>query len=245
MSVITAVTAQNTAGVSAVFSIPPDIIRAQADAVFQDIRVDGVKIGMLAEADAAEAVADILEKYRPQITVLDPVMVSTSGDELSRGTAIKAVIERIMPHVKLITPNIPEAERLSGIKISDVYDMARAARIIGSMGPRYVLIKGGHLPDSADDLIYNGKTMTILEGKRLNVKNTHGTGCSISSAICANLSKGMDMVTAAAEAKRYVRTGLEHGLDIGHGCGPLHHFYDLWRTSEPSVETEFDSREKE
>lgn len=245
MSAITAITAQNTTGVTDVMDVSPEMVKAQIKAVFDDIRVDGVKIGMLSCGAIAAAVADMMEEYKPKILIVDPVMVSTSGSKLLDDEAVEIIKERLLPLAKMVTPNIPEAEQLSGVKIKNIHDMGQAAQVIGDMGPGYVLIKGGHLSGNADDLLYNGRTMTIFEGSRVNTKNTHGTGCSISSAICANLAKGMDAVMAVDEAKKYVLTGIENGLDIGAGCGPIHHFYDLWKTSEPNVELEYKCVEKE
>ncbi len=245
MSVITAVTAQNTKGVFGIEQLSPDIIKAQAKAVFDDIPVDGVKIGMLGSREAAEAVADILDEYNPKLVIVDPVMVSTSGSELMTGGAEEILIRRILPAARMVTPNIPEAEAMSGIKIKTIQDMGKAAQIIGDMGPAYVLIKGGHLRSSSDDLLYNGRTMTIFEGKRINSKSTHGTGCTLSSAICANMARGMDAVMAVGEAKKYIETGIANAPKLGGGHGPIHHFYSLWKTSEPNVETTFKVKEKE
>ena len=245
MSVITAVTAQNTTGVSAVHNIPPEIVRAQIDAVFNDINVDGVKIGMLSTADIANAVADAMEVYKPRILIVDPVMVSTSGSKLLSDEAVEVIKNRLLPLATMVTPNIPEAEYMCGQEIKNIHEMGQAAQIIGDMGPGYVLIKGGHLKENANDLLYNGRTMTIFEDGRIHTQNTHGTGCSISSAICINMAKGMDAVLAVGEAKKYVKTGIENGLSIGKGNGPIHHFYDLWKTSDPNVEIEFKCIEKE
>lgn len=239
MSVITSVTAQNTVGVTAIHDIPVDIVCAQLDAVFSDIRVDGVKVGMLSNPEIVKAVADRLKQYSPKIIIVDPVMVSTSGSKLLSDDAVKLIKSELIPIASMVTPNIPEAEVLTGMKISNIREMGEAAQLIGDLGCRYVLVKGGHLTDTANDLLYNGRTMTIFEGSRLLSKNTHGTGCSISSAVCANLAKGMDAETAVGEAKKYIRTGIENSVEIGHGNGPIHHFYDLWRTSNPNVETDF------
>lgn len=241
MSVITSVTAQNTAGVTAIHDIPADIVIAQIDAVFSDIRVDGVKIGMLSNPEIVAAVADRLRKYAPEIIIVDPVMVSTSGSKLLGDDAVSLIKTELIPIASMVTPNIPEAEVLTGVKISDIDDMGEAARIIEGMGCRYVLVKGGHLTDTANDLLYGGGKETVFEGTRLLSKNTHGTGCSISSAICANLAKGMDAETAVGAAKKYIRTGIENSVSIGSGNGPIHHFYDLWKTSNPNIEKEHTS----
>lgn len=234
MSVINSVTAQNTMGVTAIHDIPTDIVEAQLDAVFSDIMIDGVKIGMLSSAQIALAVAKKLRKYKPEIIVLDPVMVSTSGSKLLSDDAIEAVRTELIPIATVVTPNIPEAEALTGIEISNKDDMEKAARSIGRIGCKYVLVKGGHLTDSADDLLYDtaDDNVTIFEGNRINSKNTHGTGCSISSAVCANLAVGMDAYSAVKAAKEYIRTGIEHAESIGSGNGPIHHFYDLWSAAD-------------
>lgn len=245
MSVITAITAQNTMGVMDIHNVPINIITAQIDAIFSDIRVDGVKIGMLSNSEIVGCVADAIEKYQPKIVILDPVMVSTSGSTLLDKEAISMLKQRLIPLATVVTPNIPEAEVLTGQKIKNIHDMGEAAQLIGDMGANYVFIKGGHFKNNANDMMYNGRTMTIFDGTRIDTKNTHGTGCSISSAICANIAKGMDAVMAVGEAKKYVRTGIEHAEDIGHGNGPIHHFYDLWKTSDPNVEEEHYCIEKE
>lgn len=234
MSVINSVTAQNTMGVTAIHDIPADIVEAQLDAVLSDIRVDGVKIGMLSNTQIVLAVANKLKKYKPEIIVLDPVMVSTSGSKLLSDDAIEAIKTELIPIATVVTPNIPEAEALTGIEIKNIANMENAARIIGKTGCKYVLVKGGHLKNSADDLIYDtaGNRGAVFAGERINSKNTHGTGCSISSAICANLAMGMDVYSAVDAAKRYIRAGIEHAENIGHGNGPIHHFYDLWQSFE-------------
>lgn len=239
MSVITSVTAQNTMGVTAIHDIPADMVCAQMDAVFSDIRVDGVKVGMLSNPEIVSAVADRLRHYAPKIIIVDPVMVSTSGSKLLSDDAVRLIKSELIPFATMVTPNIPEAEVLTGLKISSTDDMGKAAEIIGALGCRYVLVKGGHLSDTANDLLYDSDgEIKIFEGTRLKSKNTHGTGCSISSAICANLAKGMDAAKAVGEAKKYIRVGIENSVSIGHGSGPIHHFYDLWRTSEPNIEAQ-------
>ncbi len=245
MSVITAVTAQNTKGVFKIEQVSPEVIKAQIKAVFEDIPPDGVKIGMLGCSAAAEAVADLMEEYKPNLLIIDPVMASTSGSVLADGDVIDILTHRLIPLARMITPNIYEAEILSGIKINNIKDMGKAAQIMGEMRPGYVLVKGGHSRSNPDDLLYNGRTMTIFEGERINSKSTHGTGCTLSAAICANMARGMDAVMAVGEAKKYVEVGINHGPKIGGGHGPIHHFYSLWSTSEPNVETEYKIIEKE
>ena len=228
MSIITAVTAQNTQGVADSLDIPPEMIKAQADAVFSDIRVDAVKTGMLSCTDTIRCVADILKKYTPKFYVLDPVMISKSGFALLKDEAIDSIIKMLLPICTIVTPNIPEAQAISGIGINSEDDAKAAAEKIYSFGPKNVLIKGGHLSGEPVDLLYDGKDFTIFPGRRIDTKNTHGTGCTLSAAIACNLAGGMNTAEAVGAAKKYVTTGIEHSLDIGAGCGPLHHFYDLY-----------------
>lgn len=229
MSIITAVTAQNTQGVADSLDIPPGMITAQADAVFGDIRVDAVKTGMLSRTETIKCVADIIKKYSPRVYVLDPVMISKSGFTLLREDAIDSIIKLLLPLCSVVTPNIPEAQAISGIAINSENDAKRAAEKIYSFGPQNVLIKGGHLTGEPDDLLYDGKDFTVFPGHRINTKNTHGTGCTLSAAIACNLAGGKNIAEAVGLAKEYVATGIEHSLDIGSGCGPLHHFYDLYK----------------
>ncbi len=228
MSIITAVTAQNTQGVAASLDIPPEMITAQADAVFSDIRVDAVKTGMLSCVDTIKCVSDIIKKYSPKFYVLDPVMISKSGFALLRDDAVESVISLLLPLCCIVTPNIPEAERISGMKIKSETDAREAAKRIYSFGPKSVLIKGGHLDGDPTDLLYDGSSFTVFPGRRIDTKNTHGTGCTLSAAVACSLAAGTDITEAVRRAKAYVSTGIEHSLDIGSGCGPLHHFYDLY-----------------
>lgn len=223
MSVITAVTAQNTTGVTAVHNIPIDIVRAQIDAVFSDIRVDGVKIGMLSDSEIAACVAERLRFYAPNIIILDPVMVSTSGSKLLSDDAINVIKSELIPIASMVTPNIPEAETLTGMTVNDIESMKAAAEAIFDMGAKNVLVKGGHLSAAADDVLYDGKSALVFEGERIKSRNTHGTGCTISSAICANMANGMSAAEAVRSAKEYVRRGIENAPGIGHGSGPLWH----------------------
>ena len=223
MSVITSVTAQNTVGVTAIHDIPADIVAAQIDAVFSDIVVDGVKIGMLSYAEISACAAERLKFYSPNIVILDPVMVSTSGSKLLSDEAISVIKSELLPIASMITPNIPEAEALTGTSIKSIDEMKAAAEKISAMGAKCVLIKGGHLKDTADDLLYDGEKFTVFEGRRIESSNTHGTGCTISSAICANMACGMTAADAVKNAKEYVRRGIENAPGIGHGHGPLKH----------------------
>lgn len=225
MSVITAVTAQNTIGVFAVEDVSPSLIAGQIEAVFEDIKVHAVKIGMLSSSYAISTIADMLTKYNPPNIVLDPVMISKSGYSLLKPDAIKALKERPIPLAAVITPNIPEAEVLSEISIQSISDMKQAARIIHKMGPKYVLIKGGHLDLDPIDILFDGKAYTFYKSKRIMTKNTHGTGCTLSSAIAANLAKGLTVTESIARSKKYVHEAIRHSLSIGKGAGPTNHFY--------------------
>ena len=229
MSVIAAVTAQNTQGVFAVQDIDPDIIKAEIDAIFTDIEVDGVKIGMVSNAESIRVIAERLRKYKPGKIVLDPVMVSKSGYDLLKPEAVRTLIEELVPLAYVITPNIPEAEIIADMKIVDREDVEEAAKRIKAMGAKHVLIKGGHLEGEPSDVLYDGDQFITFPGKRIDTKNTHGTGCTLSSAIVANLAKGFSIEDAVRAAKAYVTIGIEHGIELGKGVGPTHHFYELYQ----------------
>ena len=228
-SVIAALTAQNTLGVTAIHDVPADFIAAQIDAVFSDLDVAAVKIGMLSQVAAIEAVAKGLARHRARNIVLDPVMVAASGDRLLAPDAVDALRNELIPRALVVTPNLPEAAVLTGATLArDEAEMEAQARFILSLGARTVLIKGGHGKgeDSVDLLIGQGEVVRLI-AKRIATKNTHGTGCTLSSAIAAGLAKGLDFITAAQEAKAYVTAAIAGAdkLQIGHGRGPLHHFY--------------------
>lgn len=225
MSVITSVTAQNTLGVSGIHDIPPEFVKKQLEAVFSDIRPDAVKIGMLSDSDIIKAVAEVLERENAGNIVADTVMVSTSGHRLITEDAVTALTEKIFPLALVVTPNIPEAETLTGIKITDLDSMKTAAEKIMGLGCRSVLVKGGHLKDTASDLLYDGNDFRIFGGERYDNPNTHGTGCTLSSAIAANLALGHSPEKSVAYAKAYVAGAIADGLDLGKGRGPLNHFY--------------------
>lgn len=229
MSVITAVTAQNTCGVTKVQDIDCDVVQAQIEAVFDDIRVDAVKIGMVSRPEIIRTIAACLKKYRPAVIVVDPVMISKSGYPLLAPEACDTLIKELLPLATLLTPNLPEAEAITGMKISRREEMRPVAEKIIAMGTKAVLVKGGHLDGSADDLLFDGAEEIWFPGARINTKNTHGTGCTLSSSLAANLAKGMSLREAVAASKAYVTTAIEHGLAIGSGCGPTHHFVDLYR----------------
>lgn len=233
MSAITALTAQNTRVVTAIFPVPPEFIAQQMDAVLDDIGADAVKIGMLHSPEVIKTVAQkLVEKKCPNI-VLDPVMISKSGDKLLQDDAVKALKEHLIPLAALITPNLPEASVLLGRSVETLEDMPKAARQLCSLGSANVLVKGGHLNhDSSCDLLYQkeNKKITEFPGKRINTPNSHGTGCTLSSAIAANLARGVPLETSVKNAKNYITGALAAGADYqtGHGHDPVHHFYDLW-----------------
>ena len=226
MSVITALTAQNTTGVYGVMEASPDFVAQQLDCVFTDIRPDAVKIGMVSNATIIKTIADKLLEYQAKNIVLDPVMVSTSGSRLLNGDAIDALTSMLLPLSDIATPNIPEAEALCGFTIETHEDMLRAAECI-SKRAKGVLIKGGHLKDSADDLFYAFGKAVWFNGQKIDNPNTHGTGCTLSSAIACNLGMGYAIVKCIRNAKDYITGALLDGLDLGKGSGPLNHCYNL------------------
>lgn len=229
MSVITAVTAQNTCGVTLVQNIDCDVVEAQIAAVFDDIRVDAVKIGMVSQPEIIRTIAKCLRKYKPAIIVVDPVMISKSGYPLLAPEACETLVKELLPLATLVTPNLPEAEAISGMKVTVKEEMRPVAEKIIALGAKAVLVKGGHLEDMADDLLFDGKDEVWFTGKRIQTKNTHGTGCTLSSSLAANLAKGMELAEAVAASKAYVTEAIAHGLELGSGCGPTHHFVDLYR----------------
>ena len=234
-SVITALTAQNTQKVAAVHDVPADFIAAQIDTVFSDLDIGAVKIGMLSRAASIEAVARGLVRHKAENIVLDPVMVASSGDRLIAPDAVGALRRLLLPRALVVTPNLPEAAALTGASLArNEEEMEIQAREILTLGARNVLIKGGHgQGDESVDLLIGQGEVVRLSAKRIATKNTHGTGCTLSSAIAAGLAKGRDFVTAVQEAKAYVTSAIAAAdtLKVGHGHGPLHHFFDYW--SEP------------
>ena len=228
MSVITAVTAQNTQEVTEVFELPASVIAAQIDAVFDDFDVAAVKTGMLSSAEIVRVVAKMLKPQKVEHLVVDPVMVSKSGHPLLKPDAIEAVIKELIPLALVVTPNIHEAQQLSGIEIKTLPDARQAAKIIHKMGCRHVLIKGGHLlADRGTDVLYDGKFFEVFKGEYINTPHTHGTGCTYASAIAAHLALGKPLSQAVKAAKSYTTEAIRHGLAIGHGKGPTNHFYFL------------------
>jgi len=228
MSVITALTAQNTRGVTAIHDVPPDFVRAQLAAIFDDIRVDGVKIGMLSRPAILTAVADWLQTHPVPVLVIDPVMVSKSGHALLQPEAVTLLIARLLPLAGLVTPNLPEAEALTGMTIHTLDDMAEAGRRLLGLGAQAALVKGGHRSEGATDVLVTGAGVVTFPGERLDAKHTHGTGCSLSSACAALWARTGDLEESVRRAKAYVTTGIRHGLAVGGGIGPIHHFYDLY-----------------
>jgi hydroxymethylpyrimidine/phosphomethylpyrimidine kinase len=233
---ITALTAQNTSGVTAIHDVPADFIAAQIDAVFSDLDVDAVKIGMLSQVAAIQAVAAGLDRHHATNIVLDPVMVATSGDRLLAASAVEALRKELIPRALVVMPNLPEAAQLTGATLArNEEEMEAQAREILSMGARRVLIKGGHGDgDESVDLLIGQGEVVRLSAKRIATRNTHGSGCTLSAAIAAGLAKGLDLVAASQDAKAYVTAAIAGAdqLKIGHGRGPLHHFHAQARDPE-------------
>lgn len=238
MSVIVSVVAENTSRVIDIQDITPEMIEKQIDAVFEDIEVDAVKVGMLSTPECMRAVAGKLRQYKPEHVVIDPVMYAKNGCPLMDPSAVDALIETILPLADVLTPNIPEAERITGVEIRSVTDMEAAARKIHDMGSKTVVVKGGHAIGNALDVLFDGKQMYHFETQRIATKNTHGTGCTFFSAIASQLALSMDICKAVEKAKAYVTTAITHSLAIGKGCGPTHHFYELYRHGLPTQESE-------
>lgn len=233
MAALTALTAQNTRGVSAVHVPPAEFVRAEIDAIFDDIAVDAVKIGMLANGEIVRAVADALAHWKPRCIVLDPVLVATSGDSLGAPDVVDSMLAHLLPLATIVTPNLPEIARLTGLPTphGDA-DMRRASENLIARGARAVLVKGGHLDQGeALDLLVTPDGVEAFTAPRIDTRNTHGTGCTLSSAIAACLARGMALREAVGEAKRYLTHALAAAdeLGIGHGHGPVHHFHALWR----------------
>ena len=227
MSVITALTAQNTTGVSAISEVSPDFLAAQMDMVFTDIRPDAVKIGMVSNSKLIKTIVERLSFYKAVNIVVDPVMVATSGADLMQSEAVFTMKDFLLPMASLATPNIPEAEVLTGNKIASKEDMEKAAVHINQMCSCSVLLKGGHtIHDASDVLFHNGKIKWFY-GKRIHNPNTHGTGCTLSSAIAANLAKGYNLENAVQRAKDYISEALATMLDLGKGSGPMNHAFNL------------------
>lgn len=227
MSAITAMVAQNTTGVKSLQESTPRFLADQLDAVFEDIFPDAVKIGMVSSTKLIEVISDRLRHYKARRIVLDPVMVATAGSSLIQSDAVQCLIEKLLPLADVVTPNIPEAEVLSGMSIRTPGDMEKAAQSLFARSGCTVLIKGGHRLNDANDLLCTGDTLRWFEGKRIPTANTHGTGCTLSSGIAANLAKGYPLEESIRRAKSYLSDALSAMLDLGKGSGPMMHNFDL------------------
>jgi len=228
MSVITAITAQNTQEVTEVFELPASVIAAQIDAVFDDFDVAAVKTGMLSSAEIVRVVAKMLKPQKVEQLVVDPVMVSKSGHALLKPDARDALANELIPLALVITPNVHEAQQLCGLEIKTLADARQAAKALHKMGCRHVLIKGGHLlAEQGTDLLYDGRFFNVYKGEFIDTPHTHGTGCTYASAIAAQLARGNALPEAVRAAKAYVTEAIRHSLAIGHGHGPTNHFYFL------------------
>ena len=227
LTAITALTAQNTTGVTGIFETSPEFLARQLDAVFTDIYPDAVKIGMVSSAGLIHTIAQKLRQYEAKHIVVDPVMVATSGSRLLQADAVAALTGQLLPLAELLTPNIPEAEILAGMSITDAAGMEAAARCISERYGCAVLCKGGHQINDADDLLWRSGTGKWFRGRRIDNPNTHGTGCTLSSAIASNLAKGYDLDTSVERAKAYISGALAAMLDLGKGSGPMNHMFAL------------------
>jgi hydroxymethylpyrimidine/phosphomethylpyrimidine kinase len=220
MSVLTALTAQNTMAVTSIHEVPLEFIAAQIEAVFSDIGVDAVKTGMLSNSEVVKLVASKMSEYKPPIVVVDPVMVAKSGDLLLTAEARKTLAQFLLPEATLVTPNLPEASALVGWQVAEEKEMRRAAEEIRELGPKYVLVKGGHHQGEAVDLLFDGQEFYEFRSPRIETRNVHGTGCTYASAIATYLAQDFDVVEAVKAAKRFITEAIRHGLSLGHGHGP-------------------------
>ena len=227
MSAITALTAQNTTGVTGIMEVSPEFLEEQIDCIFTDIRPDAVKIGMVSSSGLITAIADRLKEYHAENIVVDPVMVATSGAKLISDDAVATLKEKLLPIADILTPNIPETEVLSGMEVKTEEDMVSAARKISEQYQCAVLVKGGHQLNDANDLLYRNGECRWFYGKRIDNPNTHGTGCTLSSAIASNLAKGFSMDESVERAKEYISGALGAMLDLGRGSGPMNHAFDI------------------
>lgn len=227
MSAITALTAQNTIGVTRIITVAPEFLASQLDSIFTDIYPDGIKIGMVSSIESIDVICNKLKKYKAKNIVLDPVMVATSGSNLINTEAITILKKKLFPIVDVITPNISEAEVLSGIKITSKDDMIEAGKRINSNYNCAVLVKGGHRLNDANDVLYQNNSYKWFCGKRIDNPNTHGTGCTLSSAIASNLAKGYDLNTSINRAKSYISGALSAMLNLGKGNGPMNHGFNI------------------
>ena len=224
---ITSVTVQNTLGVREVCNLPLEIVEAQIDAIMEDISAHTIKTGMLATKEIVLLVSKKVKEYKIHKLVVDPVMVATSGDILLENDAIETLIHELMPLAEVVTPNVKEAEVLSGLIIHTIHDMEKAAKKIAEMGPKYVIVTGGHREEDATDILYDGEEIFYFPGERVNTNNTHGTGCTYSAALAACIAQEMAMIDAVGKVKQYITGGLVNSLDVGEGSGPVDHFWML------------------
>lgn len=234
-SAVTAIVAENTCRVLEIMDAAPQILQKQITAVFEDIPPDAVKVGMLPSTDLMQAAAESLKQYTPKHIVIDPVMIAKGGCALMRQNALDTLIGSIIPLATVLTPNIPEAEEIVGKPLETAEDLRDACREIYAMGAQYVLLKGGHLNETCDaeDLLFDGTAFLTFSAKRIPTKNTHGTGCTFSSAVTANLALGKSVPEAVAAAKEYITAAIAHALPLGHGHGPTNHFYSIYRQGLP------------
>ena len=233
MSVIVSVVAENTVHVLKKQDVAPEIVCAQVDAIYEDIGTDAVKIGMLPTPEVMSAVAEKLRKYCPKNVVVDPVMYAKDGTALMAPQSIETFKAEILPLADVLTPNIPEAEEITGMHIETEDDMCAAAKLIYTMGCKAVLVKGGHFAGDPIDILFDGEQHISFTAKRIQTKNTHGTGCTLSSAIASNLALGYAPAEAVKRAKDYMTCAIEHALELGHGAGPTNHFYSLYQSGLP------------
>ncbi|UTR14031.1 bifunctional hydroxymethylpyrimidine kinase/phosphomethylpyrimidine kinase [Salipaludibacillus sp. LMS25] len=238
MSAIVSVVAENTSRVIDIQDITPDMLEKQIDAVYEDIGTDAVKIGMLSTPESMKAVTNKLREYSPQNVVIDPVMYAKNGAPLMDPNAVETLIDIVIPYADILTPNIPEAEKIANEKVTNTADMETVARKIHHMGCKNVLVKGGHAMGDALDVLFDGESFHHFKTRRIETKNTHGTGCTFSSAIASNLALGMPVKQAVERAKEYVTTAIANSLAIGKGNGPTHHFYDLYKSGLKTTQQE-------
>ena len=232
MSAITSVTAQNSRQVTGIRDLPPEFVALQITTVLRDMPADAIKTGMLSSPQIVKAVVDTLAVFKPSNLVVDPVMVSTSGHILLSNQAQEICVKSLFPLARVVTPNLAEASVLVGYPVDNLEKMRHAARKIYDMGPRAVVVKGGHLHGPACDLLFDGGTFVEFEGKRIDTSHTHGTGCTFASAVAAGLARGLALAEAVQAAKAFVADCIQNSLALGHGRGPLHHFAALYRESQ-------------
>jgi hydroxymethylpyrimidine kinase/phosphomethylpyrimidine kinase len=232
MSAITALTAQNTVGVQGVHPVPVNFIKMQIESVLSDYGADGAKTGMLSTPEVVKAVAEQIKSFRIPLLVVDPVMVAKSGDVLLSEDARATIKEELLPLAHVVTPNLPEASEICGFAVEDLEAMKEAAKKIHQLGPRHVLVKGGHLQSSAVDILFNGKDFLTFESPRLNNRNTHGTGCTFSAALATFLAQGFTVPEATRKAKAFITRAIALGLDFGAGHGPTNHYAHVLRFKE-------------